>query len=218
MEEEDETPANQSQFLSPDQSVSMTSQFCTKFLILSNQRYDNVRLPTTNGHVEPDPSTFVAEPEQVRDLLSQEDAEPAPVFSAAPEEVPEEPSVDSNVNFPVNPPSPIPPVFAALPIVTPAPAVELSFNAELEAKYNEAQAEIQRLRALLAAAPDPSTAPTEATGLRRRNFALSDDGSTVTGTDVGIMMEEVAIQPEGVPLQVVLIIALGVFITTYLFF
>ena len=91
-------------------------------------------------------------------------------------------------------------------------------NAELEAKYNEAQAEIQRLRALLAAAPDPSSAPTEVTGLRRRNYALSDDGSTVTGTDVGTMIDEHAVAPEGVPLQVVLIIALGVFITTYLFF
>lgn len=140
-----------------------------------------------------------------------------PEFSAAPEEAPEEPSVDSNADIPFTPPSP-PPVFAALPVVTPAPVVEPQINAELEAKYNEAQAEIQRLRALLAAAPDPSTVPTEATGLRRRNFALSDDGSTVAGTDVSIMMDEGVIQPDGVPLQVVLIIALGVFITTYLFF
>jgi vesicle-associated membrane protein-associated protein A len=88
----------------------------------------------------------------------------------------------------------------------------------LEAKYNEAQAEIQRLRALLAAAPDPSSEPTETTGLRRRNRALSDDGSTIAGTEIGTILEDAQVQPEGVPLQVVLIIALGVFITTYLFF
>jgi hypothetical protein len=40
----------------------------------------------------------------------------------------------------------------------------------------------------------------------------------MAGTEVGTMLEDASTQPEGVPLQVVLIIALGVFITTYLFF
>jgi hypothetical protein len=81
------------------------------------------------------------------------------------------------------------------------------------AKYNEAQAEIERLRALLAAVPSSSPE------LRRRTRALSDDGSTMGDTDVGVSttVEDVPLQ-EGVPLQVVVIIALGVFITTYLFF
>jgi hypothetical protein len=205
VEEEDETAANQSSVLIGDQS-----------------RSDNVRqLPPTNGHVEPIP--IFNEPEQLeqpsRELFSQEEADPAPEFSAAQEEAPEEPPADFNTDAVVTPPSPTLPIFAPLPVVTPIPVVEPPVNAELEDRYNEAQAEIQRLRALLAAAPDPSTAPTEAMGLRRRNRALSDDGSTVADTDVDTMiMEDVAIQPDGVPLQVVLIIALGVFITTYLFF
>ena len=131
----------------------------------------------------------------------------------------EEPPVDRNADALITPPSPPPPAPAVLPPVPIAAAAEpqAQASAELEAKYNEAQAEIQRLRALLATAPDPSSAPTEATGLRRRNRALSDDGST-TGTDIGTMIDDHVVSPEGVPLQVVLIIALGVFITTYLFF
>lgn len=151
-------------------------------------------------------------------MISHEEAEPVNEFSAAPEEVPEpheEVLVDRN-DVVVTPPSP--PPSAPAHVLAHTTIVEPQVDAELEAKYNEAQAEIQRLRALLAAAPDPSTAPTELTGLRRRNRALSDDGSTFTGTDVGTMLDDGSVSPEGVPLQVVLIIALGVFITTYLFF
>jgi vesicle-associated membrane protein-associated protein A len=155
--------------------------------------------------------------------MTHEEADPVPEFSAAPEEAQEEPPrVENNSDFVVTPPSPPPSAPAPLPVVIPvpipAPASEPQVNAELEARYNEAQAEIQRLRALLAAAPDPSSVPTEATGLRRRNRTLSDDGSTMAGTEIGTMLDEAQAQPEGVPLQVVLIIALGVFITTYLFF
>lgn len=74
--------------------------------------------------------------------------------------------------------------------------------------------------------PEPSTVPSQtvisgtATDLRRRNRALSDDGASTLGgeTDVGSYVSEASMQPEGVPLQVVIIVALGVFITTYLFF
>jgi len=123
--------------------------------------------------------------------------------------------VNVNVHSPSPPPSP--------PV---APVV--SINQELEAKYYAAQAEIQRLRALLAAVPDPSSvapetiAPTSIAPSdfrRRHTSALSDDGETYAGSDVGTMVEhESVIHQEGVPLQVVVIIALGVFITTYLFF
>ncbi|KDQ62304.1 hypothetical protein JAAARDRAFT_121704 [Jaapia argillacea MUCL 33604] len=107
-------------------------------------------------------------------------------------------------------------------------------NVELFEKYNEAQVEIQRLRALLAAMPGPSTAPTmtmtngatSTTGdLRRRTRALSDATSTMTGSlapetdfDSMTMVDERMGPQEGVPLPVVIVIALGVFITTYLFF
>lgn len=123
--------------------------------------------------------------------------------------------VNVNVHSPSPPPSP------------PAARVP-SINQELEAKYIAAQDEIQRLRDLLAAVPDPSSlapesiAPTSIAPSdfrRRHTSALSDDGETYAGSDVGTMVEhDSVIHQEGVPLQVVVIIALGVFITTYLFF
>ncbi|KAG0700118.1 PapD-like protein [Suillus ampliporus] len=123
--------------------------------------------------------------------------------------------VNVNVHSPSPPPSP--PVGRAA-----------SINQELEAKYIAAQDEIERLRDLLAAVPDPSSlapesiAPTSVAPSdfrRRHTSALSDDGETYAGSDVGTMVEhDNVIHQEGVPLQVVVIIALGVFITTYLFF
>ena len=84
----------------------------------------------------------------------------------------------------------------------------------LLAKFEAALEEIERLRGLLANAASPPS-----TELRRRNRPVSDDGSMMGETDVGTstMVEESPLQ-DGVPLQVVVIIALGVFITTYLFF
>ena len=90
------------------------------------------------------------------------------------------------------------------------------------AKYNDAQDEIKRLRALLAAVPDPSsiassgTSPTVLRERHRSSRALSDDG-TVDGSET-TYVSDASLQPEGVPLQVVVIIALLVFVTTYLFF
>lgn len=103
---------------------------------------------------------------------------------------------------------------------------------ELAAKYSAAQAEISRLRALLAATPQPTTYDgdestiTGTTGLRHRNRGLTDDGlstaapETETGSYAGETMATTLQQTaqEGVPLQVVVLIALGVFVTTYLFF
>ncbi|PSR70506.1 hypothetical protein PHLCEN_2v13657 [Hermanssonia centrifuga] len=120
------------------------------------------------------------------------------------------------VNVNVHHPSPPPP--PPQPIPDPAAA--------LQAKLNEANAEILRLRSLISSMPDLSTVqsatatsqatPTE---LRRRTRALSDDGSTLgPETEVGSYVEEGMMQPEGVPLQIVIVVALGVFITTYLFF
>ncbi|KAJ3557818.1 hypothetical protein NM688_g1270 [Phlebia brevispora] len=96
---------------------------------------------------------------------------------------------------------------------------------ELQAKLQEANAEIKRLRDLISSMPSPSTAPTAtltsatSTELRRRTRAISDDGSTITPeTEVGSYVEDGIVHPEGVPLQVVIVIMLGVFIVTYLFF
>ncbi|KAH7885329.1 PapD-like protein [Phlebopus sp. FC_14] len=107
------------------------------------------------------------------------------------------------------------------------PTVQM--NRELEFQLSEAQAEIQRLRVLLAAVPDPSSTAPESVApesvapseFRRRYAAGSDDGTSTyyAGTEVGTMVDhDTVIHQDGVPLQVVIIIALGVFITTYLFF
>lgn len=88
---------------------------------------------------------------------------------------------------------------------------------DLENKLDEATAEIGRLRGLLATVPDPKEEPrSEPSGARRRHHKSP---STVTGTEteVSSYVDE-PYQPDGVPLQIVIIIALGVFVTTYLFF
>ncbi|KAF7298982.1 MSP domain-containing protein [Mycena indigotica] len=103
--------------------------------------------------------------------------------------------------------TPIPPAPVRTPSV-PTPAAKPSPSPPSEdyaSKYIEAQAEIERLRGLLTTSQPPAE-------LRRRTRKLSD----ATAVDVAVL-EEAPIQ-EGVPLQVVVIIALGVFITTYLFF
>jgi vesicle-associated membrane protein-associated protein A len=113
-------------------------------------------------------------------------------------------------------------------------------NALVE-RFTEAQNELQRMRALLQAMPDPSlgaqTGPASSApsgsvtevGLRRRARARSDASSTYDGSYVGttavgggastVFSDEMKLEmPEGVPLQVVIMVALGVFVTTYLFF
>ena len=98
---------------------------------------------------------------------------------------------------------------------TPPPSREQ----DLDEKLAEATAEVNRLRALLAAMPEPEAKEeprSEPSGARRRHHRAP---STVVGseTDVSSYVDE-PYQPEGVPLQIVIIIALGVFVTTYLFF
>lgn len=179
-----------------------------------------------------DDSTLKARPgHHVVEPAARIDREPTPPadFAAAREEPHEEPREDKSMGGSVgivnvnvhHPPAPTPPAPApAPPPVTVPPPVDP--NPELESKLQGAQTEIQRLRALLAAVPDPSsvassgTSPTE---LRRRYRPRSDDGTTEVASDSGsTYVSEAYSQPEGVPLQVVVIIALIVFITTYLFF
>lgn len=128
--------------------------------------------------------------------------------------------VNVNVHHPSPPASPPPP---------PPPPPALQINRELEVKFTDAQAEIQRLRVLLAAVPDPSSTAPESVApesaapseFRRRYATSSDDGASTYygGTEVGTVVDRnTVIHQDGVPLQVVIIIALGVFITTYLFF
>jgi len=145
------------------------------------------------------------------------------------EEVQSTPLVNVNVH------QPAPPTPPSMPIPVPAPpmAVGPEPDEELAKRLDEAHAEIERLRNLISSMPGPSTAaPTTSfdtstetetnVGFRRRGGPRSvlsdDDASTVTPTEYGSLMDEAVAQPDGVPLQVVIIIALGVFITTYLFF
>ncbi|KAH9166060.1 VAMP-associated protein [Lactarius sanguifluus] len=120
----------------------------------------------------------------------------------------------------VNVHSPQPPPPAPAPLAAPTPSSEP--NPEFLSKYKDAQAEIQRLRSLLAAVPDPSsvassgTSPTELRERHRSKGPRSDDG-TVVDSEVTYMSDS-SLQADGVPLQIVVIIASLVFITTYLFF
>ncbi|KAL4073145.1 PapD-like protein [Scleroderma yunnanense] len=96
------------------------------------------------------------------------------------------------------------------PPIVPAPAA-VQVNRELETKLQEAQAEILRLRALLAAVPDPSsTAPESAMPESvapsefRSKYASSDDGTSTyyAPTEMGTMVDrETVIHQDGVPLQ-----------------
>lgn len=166
----------------------------------------------------PPPLPRSVTPPQVPDNMYRDDSrEESPQFQRS-TSGPGVGIVNVNVHQPSPPPSPLPP---------PLPAVQI--NHELELKLGDAQAEIQRLRALLAAVPDPSSTAPESVApesvapseLRRRYTASSDDGtSTYYGaTEVETVVDRnTVIHQDGVPLQVVIIIALGVFITTYLFF
>lgn len=136
----------------------------------------------------------IPEFEETRDHASfeetREDAEPAPV-----------------VNVAVHHPPPRRP--------TPQPSREQ----DLDEKLGDATAEIARLRALLAAMPEPEAKEEtrdEPSSVRRRHHKAPST-VTVTETEVSSYVDE-PYQPEGVPLQIVIIIALGVFVTTYLFF
>jgi len=92
--------------------------------------------------------------------------------------------------------------------------VENPLNEELLQKYREAQAEIEKLRGDIATM---SVAPTSE--LRSRRGRRDSDVVSNTETDVQTVIDEPRYhQQDGVPLQVVVIVALGVFITTYLFF
>ncbi|KAK0188070.1 PapD-like protein [Armillaria mellea] len=178
-----------------------------------SSQFDTVRqVPITDGHPAPIPDFKPS---------TSEERSPTPPndFSAAREEEQHE-----------EPPSELAPLPPVSVFVQPAPELEPPVehpstfapsppNDEILAKYKEAEAEIERLRGLLAAAAPPPEVSHEIPELRRRTRRLSDDMTNAPDSDVGTMIgEDVTLQEGGVPLQVVIIIALGVFITTYLFF
>ena len=202
--------------------------------------------PYTNGHATREPSGEDATVHVVAPEEPQHDAPSSPphVAVSPPEVAPPESQFQSEdsvgvVNVSVHappppraaspPPSPAPPRREVPP---PAQVIVQDPNPELVKKLEEAQAEIERLRSLIASMPEPSVAPTSVTGAtamrhrRRAPAPASDDGSSVYDgrsdydgrTEVGSYVGSEVAPPDGVPLQVVIIIALGVFVTTYLFF
>ncbi|KAJ3566036.1 hypothetical protein NP233_g7253 [Leucocoprinus birnbaumii] len=133
----------------------------------------------------------------------------APIRSPSPRSFPQ-PIREEHVQ-----PTPLPPLAHAPPPPSTIETVyvENPLNEELLSKYKEAQAEIERLRNDMA---NMSIAPTSE--LRsRRNRTISDAGSNAD-TDIQTVADDHHYHQDGVPLQVVVIIALGVFVTTYLFF
>ncbi|GBE85055.1 VAMP-associated protein [Sparassis latifolia] len=193
---------------------------------VSDDHYETVRQhPDANGHFTRDPSGADDVPPQQQydehvEVPSTPPPEP-PLHSEwhedshlAGEAEAAEPIINVSVHAPPSPPRPAP--------APPAPVLS-DQTAELAGRLHEAQAEIERLRNLISSMPEPSTVPTaiaaSPTEVRRRRPFSDDSSTTYDGeTEVGTYVEDTLAQPEGVPLQVVIIIALGVFITTYLFF
>ena len=125
-------------------------------------------------------------------------SEPAPLPVPAPRYVAPTTSTDPTTEPPPTEPAPVPIIITR----------ENPVNEELYSKYNHAQLEIERLKEQIASLSE----------LRRRPRVPSDTGSYTGASDIQTIVEEAPIHQEGVPLQVVVIIAFGVFITTYLFF
>ncbi|KAL4246647.1 VAMP-associated protein (VAP) family protein [Abortiporus biennis] len=192
------------------------------------------------------PEEHEAEPEPAPlPIPAPHSAPPPPQPREEPQEPPEvapEPPAIVNVSVhaqqpPSPPPSPPPPPPPA-PVIIPDP------NPELLAKLQEAQAEIVRLRHLISSMPEPSNAPTptietsisptdfrsrrtSTRGGARSTTVVSDDYDDYdSSTDVATSYvsddydrrSSSRSKEGGVPLQAVIVVALGVFILTYLFF
>ncbi|KAJ3937099.1 MAG: PapD-like protein [Lentinula lateritia] len=169
-------------------------------IIPDSRQFDTVRQqPTVNGHdipefaLEGEASTLQhPEEEEHHDAHEEVPIPPVSVFIQPP---PPEVAVPESVTPVIAP-------VTSTPAVLPLP--------DLTEELMDSRAEIDRLRSLLAAAAPPPE-------LRQRTRRLSDD-ITIAPSDVGTMVEELPMPQDGVPLQVVVIISLGVFIMTYLFF
>lgn len=237
MPEEDETHANQSSIL--NESVRyLTSPIATSPQIsyLWQQRYETVRHipPPSNGHIleaAQDAAAVSAdehvpgEPEIHVDAPSTPPAEePALSQERQQQEYIEEKAPLVNVNV-HQPPVPSPQPIQTVPS---GPDPRIAEIAAKDKELSDAKAEIERLRSLISSMPEPSTVPpseftTTATSYRRRPRSMvsdDDDGASTLSptTEFGSYAEDTMAPPEGVPLQVVIIIAIGVFVTTYLFF
>ena len=158
--------------------------------------------------------SFVAAHEEQTRLEDHHETRITPSPSPEPRQPSPMPVVNVNVHTPPTPPS----LNRSYASTSNAPnGNNKAHEADLTIKLAEAQNEIQRLRALLAATPDPAE-------LRRRNTALSSEETLANEadavSDVGTSFPEQGTSPrqDGASPQQVGIIALMVFIITYLFF
>ncbi|PPR05381.1 hypothetical protein CVT24_007995 [Panaeolus cyanescens] len=165
------------------------------------------RESTPPPEVKYEPQVIQVEPEPLPEPPLQPIAqpEPAPIPTPAPVPVPApQPAV-----IPVSAPEPAP-----APQPAPKPVIitkENPVNEELYAKFQLAKEEIDRLKSQIAALQARSEQE-----LRRRR--VPSDAGSIAASDVQTVVEDLPPAQEGVPLQVVVIVAFSVFITTYLFF
>lgn len=149
---------------------------------------------------------------------------PPPVTNTAAAETAPEPPVGETTElataYSYAQPPPAPPPVPEPIIIT----RENPINEELYAKYNKAlidlenmQALVVELRQLCKQAEEAAAANAQEQELRRRTRRLSNADSAAPSEAV-TMVDDAPIHQEGVPLNVVVMIALGVFVTTYLFF
>lgn len=202
--EEEENPASQSSILAHgEQNFDTVRQQPSINGHSGIPDFRNSTVPETEGHIHHE--DFSAANEESHDEYQH--APPVSVSVQPPVENPPQADVPpAPRNIEPIPPAPTP-ILPPAPTSAPVPAIPAEFEAELK----EARAEIERLRSLLAGAGPP-------TELRKRTRRLSDDISVVPGSEVGTVIDDGPLPQEGVPLQVVVIISLLVFITTYLFF
>jgi len=182
-----------------------------------------VRVPTPPPvQLQPSPPPPPPQPTEAPAVAAEE---PEPVEPPAPEPV-EEPAPEP---APVIVPAPaplIPAVPAPQPVVVaapppPAPPPHPEHEVLLE-RYADALAEIARLQSELSAAQ--LAAAQQPVGVRRRTTTrvVSEDGETVNdaASDDGTAVDTFTGPPQvdGVPVNIVAIIAFVVFLATYLFF
>lgn len=117
-------------------------------------------------------------------------------------------------------PSPSPPIPVHVPFQSQS---ALKLEGELWAQLSDAQAEIQRLREMLAARSEPTedamSETTYTTDLRRRRpFSDTETVVSSSDTDFGTLIDHPVYHTDGIPPQMVIGISILIFIITYLFF
>jgi len=188
-------------FLPPEGETEVPAPHDTTFLSANDSRYDTVRSipsPTRTNGTTGLPHSF----EQPHQEEADRATSPAPDFQVAHDE---HPSIEEVITQP-------PVVVVPVPIPPEKPSAMSPDQLEdLKNKLADAQSEIGRLRDLLIPPTDSATS-----GFRKRttNGSQTEFGETESDMSPG----QASSIENGVPPQVVAIVALLVFTLTYLFF